>query len=53
MILNTKGTQAQKRALNLTEHTATNFDLGGKARGLYLIKVANGDVTLILKLLIQ
>jgi hypothetical protein len=52
-VYDAKGTLVQKRSLNLTQNTIADFDLKGKAPGLYLIKVASSNGTKMLKVLVQ
>jgi uncharacterized delta-60 repeat protein len=52
-VYDAKGTLVQKRSLNLTQNTIADFDLKGKAPGLYLIKVASSNGTKVSKVLIQ
>jgi uncharacterized delta-60 repeat protein len=52
-IFDAKGTLIQKRSLNLTQNTIADFNLKGKAPGLYLIKVVDNNGTKVLKVLIQ
>jgi uncharacterized delta-60 repeat protein len=52
-VYDAKGTLLQKRSLNLTQNTIADFDLKGKAPGLYLIKVASSNGTKVSKVLIQ
>jgi hypothetical protein len=52
-IFDAKGTLIQKRSLNLTQNTIADFNLKGKAAGLYYIKVVSSDGTKVQKVLIQ
>jgi hypothetical protein len=52
-IYDAKGTLIQKRSLNLTQNTITDFDLKGKAAGLYYIRVSNSSGTKTTTVLIQ
>jgi hypothetical protein len=52
-IFDAKGTLIQKRSLNLTQNTITDFHLKGKAAGLYLIKVVTASGTKDIKVLVQ
>jgi uncharacterized delta-60 repeat protein len=52
-VYDAKGTLVQKRSLKLTQNTIADFDLKGKAPGLYLIKVASSNGTKVSKVLIQ
>jgi uncharacterized delta-60 repeat protein len=52
-VYDAKGTLIQKRSINLTQNTIADFDLKGKAPGLYLVKVISSNGTSISKVLIQ
>jgi uncharacterized delta-60 repeat protein len=52
-IYDAKGTLIQKRSLNLTQNTLADFDLKGKAAGLYLIKVVTASGINNTKVLVQ
>jgi hypothetical protein len=53
VILDAKGTVVQKRTLNLSQSTIADFDLKGKARGLYYLKAMTDEGTRVLKVVIQ
>jgi uncharacterized delta-60 repeat protein len=53
LIYDAKGTLIQTRTLNLTQNTNADFDLRGKAPGLYLIKVVGNNEVKSLKVMIQ
>jgi uncharacterized delta-60 repeat protein len=53
LIYDAKGTLIQKRSLNLTQNTIADFDIKGKAAGLYLIKVVGTSEVKSLKVMIQ
>jgi uncharacterized delta-60 repeat protein len=48
-----KGTLIEKRSLNLTQTTIADFNIKGKAAGLYLIKVVSSNGTKFSKVLIE
>jgi uncharacterized delta-60 repeat protein len=52
-VYDAKGTLIQKRSLNLTQTTIADFDIKGKAAGLYLIKVVTSNGTKFSKVLIE
>jgi uncharacterized repeat protein (TIGR03803 family) len=52
-VYDAKGTLIQKRSLNLTQNTIADFDIKGKAAGLYYIKVVSSNGTRIQKLVVQ
>jgi uncharacterized repeat protein (TIGR03803 family) len=52
-IFDSKGTLIQKRSLNLTQNTIVDFDLKGKAGGVYYIRVSNSSGTRTIKALKQ
>jgi uncharacterized repeat protein (TIGR03803 family) len=52
-IYDAKGTLIQKRSLNLTQNTIADFDLKGKARGLYYLKATTDEGMRVLKVVIQ
>jgi hypothetical protein len=53
LVVDAKGAIIQKRSLNLNQNTITDFDLRGKARGMYYIKVVSSNGTKVSKVLIQ
>jgi hypothetical protein len=53
LVVDGKGAIIQKRSLNLNQNTITDFDLKGKARGMYYIRVVSSNGTKVSKLLIQ
>jgi uncharacterized protein (DUF2141 family) len=52
-IFDAKGTLIQKHMLNLTQNTIADFDLKGKAAGLYLIKVVTASGIKNMKVVVQ
>jgi hypothetical protein len=52
-IIDAQGAIIQKRSLNLSKGTTSNFNLKGKAPGLYNIKVVTSNGTKVSKVLIQ
>jgi uncharacterized delta-60 repeat protein len=52
-IYDAKGTLIQKRSLNITQNTIADFDLKGKAAGLYLIKVVTASGIKNMKVIVQ
>jgi M6 family metalloprotease-like protein len=52
-IFDAKGTLIQKRSLNLTQNTIADFDIKGKAAGLYLIKVVTASGIKNMKVFVQ
>jgi hypothetical protein len=52
-IYDAKGTLIQKHSLNLTQSTIADFDLKGKARGLYYLKATTDEGMRVLKVVIQ
>jgi uncharacterized delta-60 repeat protein len=52
-IFDAKGTLIQKRSLNLTQNTIADFDIKGKAAGLYLIKVVTASGIKNMKIVVQ
>jgi hypothetical protein len=53
LVVDAKGSTIQKRSLNLDQNTITDFDLRGKARGMYYIRVVSSNGTKVSKVLIQ
>jgi hypothetical protein len=53
LVVDAKGAIIQKRSLNLNQNTITDFDLKGKARGMYYIRVVSSNGTKVSKVLIQ
>jgi hypothetical protein len=52
-IFDAKGTLIQKRSLNLTQNTIADFNIKGKASGLYLIKVVTASGIKNMKVVVQ
>jgi hypothetical protein len=52
-VFDAKGVLIQKRSLSLYQNTITEFDLRGKARGMYYIKVVSSNGTKVSKVLVQ
>jgi hypothetical protein len=44
-VFDVKGTLIQKRVINLTQKTIADFDLKGKASGVYILKVESSEGT--------
>jgi hypothetical protein len=53
LLVDAKGSTIQKRSLNLNQNTITDFDLRGKARGMYYIRVVSSNGTKVSKVVIQ
>jgi hypothetical protein len=52
-IFDSKGTVLQKHVVNLSKTSIADFDLTGKARGLYYLKVMSDEGVKVIKTVVQ
>jgi hypothetical protein len=52
-VFDAKGTLIEKRSINITPNTTSNFDLSRKAKGVYFIKIVSNSGTKISKVVIE